>query len=133
MRQRQRQYKRSVRFNRLLQEEISDIIQRRLKDPRIGLASITRVESTNDLRSSKVYVSVLDETREAEALQALEKASGFIMPGLRRAFRWFLHRIRARRIPELRFFPDRSIAYSVHIAGVLEELSVEHGEDEEEK
>jgi ribosome-binding factor A len=126
MRQRQRQYKRSVRFNRLLQEEISDIIQRRLKDPRIGLASITRVESTNDLRSSKVYVSVLDETREAEALQALEKASGFIRSEL-------LHRIRARRIPELRFFPDRSIAYSVHIAGVLEELSVEHGEDEEEK
>lgn len=125
MRQRQRQYKRSARFNRLLQEEISDIIQRRLKDPRIGLASITRVESTNDLRSSKVYVSVLDETRETETLQALEGASGLIRAEL-------LHRIRARRIPELRFFPDRSIAYSVHIAGVLEELKVENGEDEEE-
>lgn len=125
MRQKQRQYTRSARFNRLLQEEISEIIQRRLKDPRISLASITRVESTNDLRSSKVYVSVLDEGRESETLQALEGASGIIRSEL-------LHRIRARRIPELRFYPDRSIAYSVHISEVLDELGIDHEEDEQE-
>ena len=43
-----RQYKRSERFNKLLQEEISRIVQRELKDPRIGFASITRVEATED-------------------------------------------------------------------------------------
>ena len=119
-----KQYKRSARFNRLLQEEISDIIRLRLKDPRIGMATITRVESTEDLRSSRVYVSVLDESGGEAAVAALEKAAGLIRAEL-------LHRIRARRIPELRFFLDRNIAYSVHIAEVLDGLLPESEEEEE--
>lgn len=119
-----KQYKRSVRFNRLLQEEISGIIRLRIKDPRIGMATVTRVESTEDLRSSKVYISVLDEAAGEAAVAALEKASGFIRSEL-------LHRIRARRIPALRFVLDRNIAYSVHIAEVIDGLNITEGEEEE--
>lgn len=119
-----RQYKRSDRFNRLIQEEISDIISSRLRDPRIGFVSITRVESTGDLRSSKVYVSVLDEAQAPDTLKALDGASGMIRGEL-------MQRIHARRIPEIRFVLDRTIPYSIHIANVLEGLKIDSDEEEE--
>jgi ribosome-binding factor A len=119
-----RQYKRSARFNRLLQEEIADIITSRLKDPRIGFVSITRVESTGDLRSAKVYVSVLDEAQAPEAFKALDGAAGMIRAEL-------LKRIHARRVPEIRFILDKTISYSIHISGVLEGLKIDGSEEEE--
>jgi len=119
-----RQYKRSARFNRLLQEEIADIISTRLKDPRIGFVSITRVESTGDLRSSKVYVSVLDEAQATETIKVLDGASGMIRAEL-------LQRIHARRVPEIRFVLDRTISYSIHISGVLDQLKIDYSEEEQ--
>ena len=110
-----RQYKRSARFNTLLQEEISDILRTRLKDPRIGFASVVRVEATEDLRSAKVHVSVLDEGAAEGTIAALESASGLIRRELHR-------RMSTRRIPELRFLLDRNISYSVHISKVLDDL-----------
>ena len=71
-----RQYKRSARFNRLLQEESSDIIRTSMKYPRIGFLSITHVETTEDLRSAKVYVSLLEESDESATLEALTHAAG---------------------------------------------------------
>jgi ribosome-binding factor A len=113
-----KQYKRSERFNKLLLEELSAIVQRELKDPRIGFVSLTRVETTEDLRSAKVFVSLLDDARAAETLEALRHAAGMIRGEL-------MHRIQARRIPELRFVHDNSIAHSVHIAEVLDRLKRE--------
>jgi ribosome-binding factor A len=119
-----RQYKRSARFNRLLQEEIADIITSRLRDPRIGFVSITRVESTGDLRSAKVYVSVLDEAQAPETLKALDGAAGMIRAEL-------LQRIHARRVPEIRFVLDKTISYSIHISDVLDRLNIDGSEEEE--
>ena len=113
-----KQYKRSERFNKLLIEELSDIVQHGLKDPRIGFVSFTRVETTEDLRSARIHVSLLDEAQAADTLEALRHAAGMIRGEL-------MHRIQARRIPELRFVHDRSIAHSVHIAEVLEQLKRE--------
>ena len=113
-----KQYKRSERFNKLLVEEVSAIVQRELKDPRIGFVSITRAETTEDLRSAKLFVSFLDESQAAAALEALRHAAGMIRGQL-------MHRIQARRIPELRFVHDRSIAHSIHISEVLERLKRE--------
>jgi ribosome-binding factor A len=110
-----KQYKRSERFNKLLIEEVSQIVQQQLKDPRIGFVSFTRVETTEDLRSAKLYVSLLDEAQAPDTLEALRHAAGMIRGEL-------MHRIKARRIPELRFVHDRSIAHSVHIAEVLDQL-----------
>ena len=114
-----KQYKRSERFNKLLLEELSAIVLRELKDPRIGFLSFTRVETTEDLRSAKIHVSVFDDAQAADTLEGLQHAAGMIR-GL------LMHRIQARRIPELRFMHDRSIAYSVHISEVLEKLKHEH-------
>ena len=80
--------------------------------------SFTRVETTEDLRSAKLYVSLLDESQAEDTLEALRHAAGMIRGEL-------MHRIQARRIPELRFVHDRSIAHSVHIAEVLEQLKHE--------
>jgi ribosome-binding factor A len=110
-----KQYRRSERFNKLLIEELSEIVQHGLRDPRIGFLSFTRVETTEDLRSANVYVSFLDEAQAPETLEALRHAAGMIRGELMR-------RIQARRIPELRFVHDRSIAHSVHIAEVLDGL-----------
>jgi ribosome-binding factor A len=114
-----KQYKRSERFNKLLLEEVSAIVQRELKDPRIGFVSFTRVETTEDLRSAKLFCSVLDDAQAADTLEGLRHAAGMIR-GL------LMQRIQARRIPELRFVHDRSIAHSVHISELLEQLKHEH-------
>ena len=118
-----KQYKRSDRFNKLLMEEISAIIQRELKDPRIGFVSVTHVETTEDLRNAKVHVSVLDDAQAAPTLEGLRHAARLIRGEL-------MHRIRARRIPELRFLLDQAIAHSVHIGSVLEQLKRERPEGE---
>jgi len=119
-----RQFKRSARFNRLLQEEISDILRTRLKDPRIGFASVIRVEATEDLRSAKIYVSVLDDSSGEGTILALESAAGLIRRELH-------HRMSTRRVPALRFFLDRNISYSVHISKVLEDLKKEEDWEED--
>ena len=119
-----RQYKRSARFNRLIQEEISDIIQTRLKDPRIGFTSIVRVEATEDLRSAKIYVSVLDDSTAEGTIAALESAAGLIRRELNL-------RMSTRRVPALRFYLDRNISYSVRISKVLEDLKKEEDWEED--
>ena len=121
-----RQYKRSARFNSLLQEEISSIIRTRLKDPRIGFLSITHVEATEDLRSAKVYVSVLQEDEEESTLEGLRNASGIVRSEL-------LRRLRIRRVPQLRFLADRNIAYSIHIGEVLDGLKTDEPPEENDQ
>jgi ribosome-binding factor A len=96
--------------------EISEIVQRELNDPRLGIISITRVDMSPDLRYAHAHVSVFgsDEERD-QALKALRGASGYIRHQLR-------PRMRVRHIPELTFEPDQSMAYADTITRVLKEL-----------
>jgi ribosome-binding factor A len=106
------------RVNQLIREEISHLIQRELKDPRLGFVTVTEVDVAKDLRTAKVYVSVLgSETQWKESLQALESARGFIR-------NWLTPRLRLRAIPHLTFHADRSMAHAAHIQTVLEELRI---------
>ena len=99
-----------------LREELTDIIRREVKDPRIGFMSVTEVEVTPDLRGARVYVSVLgtDEERAA-TLTALRSAAGFIRHHLK-------PRLRMRQIPDLEFRDDRSMEHAEQIARALNEL-----------
>ena len=113
------------RVNQLMREEISHLIQRELKDPRLGFVTVTEVDVAKDLRTAKVYVSVLGSEPEWEAsLQALESARGFIR-------NWLLPRLRLRTVPHLTFHPDRSMAHAAHIQTVLEGLKLEERPPEE--
>ena len=107
------------RVNQLMREEISHLVQRELKDPRLGFVTVTEVDVAKDLRTAKVYVSVLGSEADWQAsLEALESARGFIR-------NWLAPRLRMRSIPHLTFHADRSMAHAAHIQTVLEELRAE--------
>lgn len=103
----------------LLREELTDIIRKEVKDPRIGFYTITRVDVSPDLRVASAYVSVLgtEEERE-ETLVALRGASRYIRRHLK-------PRLHMRQIPELDFRDDRSMEHAQVIAEMLQELSEE--------
>ncbi len=115
------QGKRLDRVNQLIREEISVLLQRELKDPRLGFVTVTGVDIAKDLREAKVYVSVLGTEAEWRAsLEALERARGYIR-------NWLAPRLRLRAIPHLTFHADRSMAHAAHIQTVLEGLRAERG------
>lgn len=108
--------RRTRQVGEMLREELSDIIRREVKDPRIGFMSITSVDVPPDLRTARVYVSVLgsDEERE-KTLEALRSASGYIRRILK-------PRLRMRQIPDLEFRDDRSMEYAENISLALREI-----------
>ncbi|MEG1658651.1 MAG: 30S ribosome-binding factor RbfA [Oscillibacter sp.] len=104
------------RINEEIQRELCAQF-RLLKDPRIaqtGMVSITRVDTTGDLRFARVYVSVLDGEQRPEVMKGLKSAAGF----LRRE----LAVLGLRYTPQLQFIADDSIEYGTHILGVLRDL-----------
>ena len=86
----------------LLQEELSHLLEREVKDPRMGFVTLTGVELSPDLRHARVYFSVLgDEEAVQQSLATLERAAGFLRHELSR-------RLTLRQVPELHFVLDRS-------------------------
>ena len=99
-----------------IQKEVSLLIQRELKDPRLGFVTVTRAEVSPDLHYAKVFVSVLGSPEEqAASLQALASAAGFLRHELGR-------RLSMRYTPALQFRTDSSIAHGDRIARLLTEL-----------
>lgn len=106
---------RIARINEEIQRQISADI-RRLKDPRVsGMVSVTRVDTTGDLRYAKIYVSVLDKSQERDVLKGLKSAGGFLRRELGSA-------LGLRYTPELIFEADDSIAYGAHILEVMHDV-----------
>ena len=108
---------RIARINEEIQRQISADI-RRLKDPRVsgsGMVSVTRVDTTGDLRYAKIYVSVLDKSQEKDVLKGLKSAGGFLRRELGSA-------LGLRYTPELIFEADDSIAYGAHIREVMHDV-----------
>lgn len=102
-----------------MKKEIAEVIRTEVKDPRIGFATITRVDVANDLQFAKVYVSVLgEEQSRQQTMDALQRALGFIRGEVSR-------RLRMRVAPELSLRLDESGEYSAHIEGMLRQLRVE--------
>ncbi len=108
--------RRTQQVGEMLREELDDIIRREVKDPRIGFFSITRVDVPTDLRSARVFVSVLGSDEErTDTLEALRAAAKFIRFHLK-------PRLRMRQIPELDFRDDRSMEYAQEISEALAEV-----------
>ncbi len=107
---------RTAKVNSLIKLEISDIINRKIKDPRVGFATITSVEVSKDLRLAKVFVSVYgDEESKKKTMDGLMSASKFIHNELGK-------RLRIKIIPDIVFKIDTSIEYSIHISKLIDEL-----------
>ncbi len=96
--------RRADRINGLLRQEISVLLSREIKDPRLsGVISIIQVETTSDLRNAHVYVSVMgDEDTKSAALDGIKSAATFLRRSLR-------DRLKLRYVPFLKFSLDESI------------------------
>lgn len=100
-----------------IKKEVSQIIGTELKDPRLSaLISVTGVRVSRDLRYASIYVSIYSgEGKKEQALQALERATGFVRGEIGR-------RIRLRFVPEISFHLDNSLEYGAHIEQVLKDM-----------
>lgn len=117
---------RQERVGQLLREEISRIIERQLKDPRVGMVTITDVEVTPDLRHARVFVTVFGDDDAARAtVEVLKGAAGFIRAELGK-------HVRLRCVPELEFRRDESIARGARIFELLEQVKRESGVSQED-
>ncbi len=101
---------------------------REIKDPRVqqGMISVTRVETTGDLRYAKVWLSVLGLENEKEFRRGLKSAAGWLRHELGQS-------LELRYTPELVFEVDHSIEYGAHISQVIQSLDIRHDEDENDE
>ena len=103
----------------LIKQELSKMILTELKDPGIGFVTVTQVEATGDLRSAKVYLSLLgSDEQKAQTWQALQRALGHMRSEIGK-------RIRLRLTPELSLHLDESLDYSTHIQEILLKIKAE--------
>jgi ribosome-binding factor A len=102
------------RINEVMREVIGGAIATELQDPRIGFVTVTAVETSPDLRSARVYVSVLGDEREREAtLAGLRSSHGVIQATIARE-------VRIKRTPTLTFHYDESIERAARVSRLLE-------------
>ena len=118
--------KRITGINQEIQKELSSLL-RSVKDPRVQecMISVTRVETTPDLRWAKVYVSFLQEDKAADAMKGLKSASGFLRRGLSQG-------LNLRYTPELQWALDDSITYGAKMLALIKSLPISNNEEEEE-
>ena len=117
------QGRRIDRIGEQLRIELSEIIEREIQDPRIGLTTVTAVKISPDLRHGHVFVTVLgDENQRKKALEGLRSAASFV----RRSLSKRLHHM--KRIPELTFDYDEAIEKGMRIEQLLDQIK--HNESE---
>ena len=101
------------RLSALMTETISDIVRKRLKDPRVDFVTIMDVEISSDLRHAKVFVSSFgDDAQRDAAVAGLNNAAGFI-------HRLVRSEVTLKRVPELRFYRDDSIERGVRVCDII--------------
>ena len=111
-------YPRSRRIAEQIQRELSQIIRLELKDPRVGMITVTDVEVTQDYSHAKIFFTRLGNLGDAEdnasILKALEHAGGFLRSEL-------AHRMRLRIVPQLHFEYDESVERGVRLSNLIDE------------
>lgn len=114
----------NTRINVEVQKELSVLISREIKDPRINpMTSVVHAEVSPDLKTAKVYISVLgDEESKKSTLAGLKSASSFIRGQLAK-------NLNLRNTPELSFVIDNSIEYGVHMSKLIDEVNNSQGRE----
>lgn len=117
-----------TRINGEVQKELSRIISREIKDPRIHpMTSVTQVSVTPDLKECKAYISVLgDEKAQADTLEGLKSASGYIRRELAGS-------INLRNTPEITFIIDQSIEYAISMSKKIDDVMSRQTQDHTEQ
>jgi ribosome-binding factor A len=118
---------RSLRVADQIQKDLSEILAVELKDPRVGLLTITEVQVTPDYAYAKVFFTTLNDDEKAieETLAALRKASGFIRNQLSR-------RLHIHTLPQLRFEYDRSVVRGMALSDLIDKANSQRAVDNDE-
>lgn len=115
--------RRVQRLNEQIRRELSDILRHEVRDPRVGVATVTGVETTSDLYHARVFLNVAgDDAQKREALEGLRSAATFARSELAK-------RLHVRRVPELHFELDRTLEQAMKIDRLLSE-ALPTGKDE---
>ncbi|MBE0510420.1 MAG: 30S ribosome-binding factor RbfA [Chromatiales bacterium] len=122
-----KEFSRSRRVGEQIQRELADLVQRELKDPRLGMVTISGVEVSRDLTVAKVFFTVLNPTQDiASTGKGLNNAVGFLR-------RELAHRMKLRVVPELRFQYDSSVEQGAHLSALIDRaVSSDKASSEEE-
>jgi ribosome-binding factor A len=113
--------RRQQRISEFLKEEISQIILHKLSDPRLGFVTVTKVETAPDIKTAKVYVSVMgDDAIISRTMRGLKDSKGYIQAEV-------ASKLSTRYSPVLSFYLDSSLKQSLHISKLLGEAL---GEDD---
>ncbi len=117
----------NTRINGEVKKELSRLISQEVKDPRISpWTTVTEVEVAPDLKTAKVYISVLGSEEEvAETKAGLRSAAPYLRSALAKS-------VNLRNTPELRFVMDQSIEYSIRMSQMIDEVNAEIREDSDE-
>ncbi|MBR1758465.1 MAG: 30S ribosome-binding factor RbfA [Lachnospiraceae bacterium] len=118
----------NTRINGEVKKELSRLISQEVKDPRISpWTTVTEVEVAPDLKSAKVYISVLGNDEDVANTKAgLKSAAPFLRTALART-------VNLRNTPELRFVMDQSIEYSIKMSQMIDEVTADLKEDAEDE
>jgi ribosome-binding factor A len=108
------------RINHLIRQEISELLQRQVKDPRLGnFIAVTDVVTSTDLKTSRIYISHFgSETEKKDTMTAITAATGFFRKELAK-------RLKLRHVPEISFHWDDSIEHGAHMEEVIDRITSE--------
>jgi ribosome-binding factor A len=110
-----RDFSRTLRIAEQIQRDLAELLRMEVKDPRIGMVTLTDVEVTSDYAHAKVFFTTLGDTEQiAAAAEGLNRASGFLRHELG-------HRIKLRSIPQLHFIYDESVERGVRLSRLIDE------------
>jgi ribosome-binding factor A len=110
-----REYSRAARLADQIQRDLAELIRSEVKDPRVGLVTVTAVEVSPDLSYARVFVTTLAETiGKDETIAGLQRAAGFLRSRLS-------HSLTLRQVPELRFTYDESVERGLRLSKLIDD------------
>ena len=116
-------FARSDRVSGLIQQVLSEILQKGIKDPRLKMTTITNVKMSRDLRVARIYFATSGSEKSVEEVaQGFKSARGFMKKSL-------AGKLGLRYMPELEFFYDDSFDYGAHINKILKSIKKDNGSD----
>ena len=117
-----KEYSRTQRIGDQMQRELAELIRREVKDPRVGLVTITAVDVSRDVGHAKVFITVMGQEEEPDAVKqsvkALNNAASFLRLHLGRS-------MQLRSVPQLHFHYDESVSRGVHLSALIERAVAE--------
>lgn len=116
-----KEYSRTQRVADQMQRELASLIQHEVRDPRVGMITVTAVEVTRDLAHAKIFITLMGDANDEEIalnLAVLKDAAGFLRVQLGRV-------MKLRSIPQLHFFYDESVRRGVYLSSLIERAVAE--------